>query len=275
MLPEPLFWKVHMYGVMVAVGILCALGVLYLHGKKMKVGTELIDFFFYDAVASIIFGFGFAAVCQAFYNYLENPEAGFHLDGGITFLGGMLGGAAFFLGVYYLRRKKHERKFIEMLSVFPCSITIAHGFGRIGCFFAGCCHGVETDSWLGIKFPRLPKPVYPTQLFEAAFLFILFGVLTYLIFKKQYRCNMPVYLMSYGAFRFLIEFIRGDDRGTFVGSLSPSQFWSVIMVIGGMILLIYLKKKDKDLREAEEYRNVYGEARQSFDEEAQEDSATK
>ena len=55
---------------------------------------------------------------------------------------------------------------------------------------------------------------------------ILFAVCSYLLLKKQFRHNMTVYLIGYGIFRFLIEFIRGDDRGKLFGLLSPSQFWS-------------------------------------------------
>ena len=94
MLPDALFWKVHMYGIMVALGVLAAFGVLYLYNKKMKIDLSFTDFLFYDGIVSVLLGFGCAALFQGVYNYIENPAAGFSLKGGITFLGGMLGGAA-------------------------------------------------------------------------------------------------------------------------------------------------------------------------------------
>ena len=102
MLPNPLFWKVHMYGIMIAVGVLAAFLVLYGYGKKLKINSKLLDFVYYDAIVSIVLGFGCAALTQAFYDYLEHPENGFHLSGGITFMGGMVGGTALFFLFYAL-----------------------------------------------------------------------------------------------------------------------------------------------------------------------------
>ena len=137
MLPNPLFWKVHMYGIMIAVGVLAAFLVLYGYGKKLKINSKLLDFVYYDAIVSIVLGFGCAALTQAFYDYLEHPENGFHLSGGITFMGGMVGGTALFFLFYALFRKfRQGTHFSDVLSLIPCCILVAHGFGRIGCFFA-------------------------------------------------------------------------------------------------------------------------------------------
>ena len=139
----------------------------------------------------------------------------------MTFIGGLIGGVACFLAIYFIFRKKYTARLYEVISLLPCSILIAHAFGRIGCFFAGCCYGKETDSFLGVQFPDLPHPVHPTQLYEAAFLFVLFAVSVYLILKKDFKHNLSLYLIAYGVFRFLIEYVRGDDRGELVGFVSP------------------------------------------------------
>ena len=117
----------------------------------------------------------------------------------------------------------------------PCCITVAHAFGRIGCFFAGCCYGRETDSVLGVHFKYVSGNRLPTQLFEAAFLFLLFAVLTLLVLKWKCPYTMSVYLVAYGIFRFIIEFFRGDDRGQiFGGALSPSQVGSIVYLLLGI-----------------------------------------
>ena len=243
MLPNPIFWKVHMYGVMIAVGILCGFLVLYLYSKRLSIEEKLVDFSFYNGVGAIAFGFAAAAFFQAIYNYIKNPQAGFHLGNGITFIGGLLGGAGFFLIVYFILRKKMDLHLLKILPVIPCVITVAHGFGRIGCFFAGCCYGKETDSIFGVTFPGMRHAVHPTQLYEAVFLLALFGVISYLLLKKKFYNTMPLYLVAYGVFRFLIEFLRGDDRGKFIGIFSPSQFWSLVMTIGGVAMFILFYKK--------------------------------
>ena len=232
-----------MYGVMIGIGLLLCFLVLFKFFKVKGIQQEFTDFVFYNGVVSIAVGFGAAAVFQALYNYIENPEAGFHFTGGITFIGGLIGGAACFLIIYFIFRKKYTSRLIDVLSIIPSCILIAHGFGRIGCFFAGCCHGIETDSFLGVKFPELENPVYPTQLYEAIFLFIMFAICSYLVIKKDYKHNLSLYLITYGIFRFLIEFIRGDERGEFLKIMSPSQFWSVLMVILGVALFFILEKQ--------------------------------
>ena len=63
-----------MYGIMIAVGVLAAFLVLYGYGKKLKINSKLLDFVYYDAIVSIVLGFGCAALTQAFYDYLEHPE---------------------------------------------------------------------------------------------------------------------------------------------------------------------------------------------------------
>lgn len=240
MLPDPIFLNIRMYGVMIAVGILCAFLTLFYLTKKKGVDVRFTDFIFYNGIASIVVGFGFATLFQSTYNYIKNPSAGFELGSGMTFIGGLIGGVACFLAIYFIFRKKYTARLYEVISLLPCSILIAHAFGRIGCFFAGCCYGKETDSFLGVQFPDLPHPVHPTQLYEAAFLFVLFAVSVYLILKKDFKHNLSLYLIAYGVFRFLIEYVRGDDRGELVGFVSPSQFWSIFMVVAGVAIIFVM-----------------------------------
>ena len=246
MLPNPLFLNVHMYGIMIAVGILFAFLVLFRYSKKLGLPGKLTDLVYYDGIVSILLGFGFAALFQATYNYIEHPENGFHLGEGITFLGGMIGGTVVYLIIWMIFRKKVPGNLYYIMPVIPCMITVGHAFGRIGCFFAGCCYGKPTDSIFGVQFPgayfeQLGK-VHPTQLYEAAFLFVLFGVLTWLLLKKKFQYTMTVYLASYGVFRFLIEFLRYDDRGQLGKLLSPSQTMSLVF-LGLAVLAFFLQRK--------------------------------
>lgn len=242
MLPDPLFGSVHMYGIMVAVGVLACFAVLFRFGRKNRMPEKMLDFIFYTGIAAVALGFGAAAVCQSFYNWLEHPEYGFRFDGGITFIGGLAGGILCFLLSYAIFRKKLPARLWDGLPLMSCCVVIAHGFGRIGCFFAGCCYGKHTGTFLDVHFPEIPETVLPTQLYEAAFLFLLFALFAWMYLKKKSGLIFPVYLMSYGAFRFAIEFLRGDDRGTFIGALSPSQFWSAVMILAGAAAWFLVKK---------------------------------
>ena len=237
MLPDKILGLFHMYGLMIGVGILACFGLLFWFGKAKKVEEKFLDFIFYNGIASIAVGFGAAALFQAVYNYIDHPEKGFQF-GGITFIGGFIGGALFFLAVYFILRSRLTGRLTSALSIIPCCITVGHAFGRIGCFFAGCCYGKPTDSFLGVRFPGLAHPVHATQLYEAIFLFLLFGVCTFLLFKFHFKHNLSVYFISYGIFRFFNEYLRGDDRGELVGFISPSQFWSLGLILTGVVVLV-------------------------------------
>lgn len=252
MLPEPIFLNVHMYGVMVAIGILCAFAILLWLCRKKQIDSKFADFLFYNSLISIAVGFCFAALFQAVYDYIKNPASGFCFNGGLTFIGGLIGGVVCFLSIYFIFREKYVTRLYSVISILPCSILIAHAFGRIGCFFAGCCYGKETNFFIGVVFPGLTHPVHPTQLYEAAFLFLLFAVCIYFVTKKDFKYNLSLYLVAYGVFRFLIEFIRDDDRGSFIGTLTPSQFWSVIMVFSGICVFFVAKKINRRMEQNEE-----------------------
>ena len=254
MYPDKILGIFHLYGLMIAVGILACFGTLTLCGKKFKIEEKFIDFVYFNAIVAIALGFGAAALFQATYNYIENPADGFKF-GGITFIGGLIGGIVSFLGGYAIFRKRYQSRVTDILSIAPCCILIAHAFGRIGCFFAGCCHGPETDAWYGIYMYAsslgYKAKVVPTHLFEAIFLFALFAICFILLWKKKFRYNLSVYLIAYGIFRFGLEYVRADDRGSFIPGITPSQFWSILMVVSGIGLIFLMrwlfKKRDAEL----------------------------
>lgn len=262
MYPDEILGLFHLYGLMIGIGILCCFLMFFYYGKKRKMDGSFIDFVFYNAILSIVFGFFAAALFQATYNYIENPEKGFELGEGITFIGGLIGGVAIFLAVYFILRKKLKGRVLDILSYAPACITIAHAFGRIGCLFAGCCHGARTDAWYGIHMHTSEfgyAKVVPTQLFEALFLFALCAVIFILVMKWDFKHGMSVYLIAYGLFRFGIEYARSDDRGALVWGISPSQFWSILMValgIGLIFFVDYFWKKRKAEQEKQEIESV-------------------
>lgn len=151
-----------------------------------------------------------AFIGALFFDYLVHG----HL-GGFTFYGGLVSGAIVFL--IFLRI--YNLNIYKFLNLLIPSVIIGHAVGRIGCFLAGCCYGKPTDSLLGVIFPAgslsslkygMGTRVHPTQLYESVFLFLLFIVIIKLVpFYKRFG----IYLTGYGLFRFLIEFLRGDNRG--------------------------------------------------------------
>lgn len=235
---------VTLYGICIAIGILVCIVVLRWLGKKTNVDKKFLDFVETTAYVAILLGFFFAKLFQAVYDFIDSGKFDF-MNAGITFIGGLIGGAGTFIFIYMIFRKKLTGRIVDVLPIVPCCITVAHAFGRIGCFFAGCCGGrkaVEGDFFyfLAMKFPE-EGLVYPTQLFEAFFLFVLFGVLLLLVLKKNFKYGFSIYLGAYGIWRFFLEFLRDDYRGEFIPGLTPSQFWSIIMVLGAVPVYFLIK----------------------------------
>lgn len=239
--------EVKMYGICIAVGILVCLAVFFIYTKHKKMSTIMQDFSFFVAIIAIVAGFGFSALYQSVYIWITD---GVFQYSGITVMGGLIGGAAAFIVVYFVGGKfyftgnnlgLHKREFNKLLLVAPCCIAVAHAFGRIGCLCAGCCYGMEHEGGFTILMHGVNR--IPVQLYESLFLFALFAVLSVLYFK---RCNilMQIYLISYGVWRFIIEYFRDDvsERGFFLG-LFPSQWQSIIFIAGGIGLLIFYAVK--------------------------------
>lgn len=251
----------NMYGLCIGIGIIACLAFLNYACKKLGIDSKFENFVEWNALIAIVLGFCSASLFQSFYNFLENPKGGFHLTSNFTFIGGLIGGVASFLIIYFAYgKKKYGAHLLDLLPIAACCILVAHAFGRIGCFCAGCCYGKEVPphTLFAMKMPRIDENyassadwpwLYPTQLFESAFLFIMFGICAFITVNKKYKYTMPIYLISYGVFRFLIEFIRDDDRGSLIPGLTPSQFFSIIMVLGGIALFIILPKLYKKREE--------------------------
>lgn len=246
--------KIDMYTIFLCIGILAALLSFRFFSDYKKMYWKLQNFSIIVAVFSIVGGYGSAVLFQAFYNFLDDTSKGFQINSGTgaTFYGGLIGGAGLFLALYFglgklfFKNKEHISGFFDIANIAAAAIAAAHGFGRIGCFMAGCCYGRPTEAWYGVYFSSYGIKAVPVQLFEAIFLFALFGFFWYRIVKRK-SCNLPLYMMLYGVWRFVIEFFRSDDRGaTIVKFLSPSQLIAILMVIGAVGLFFgerYIEKK--------------------------------
>lgn len=266
MYPYSVFWGIDLYTIFLCVGIIAALLTFRFFSDRKKTYWKLQNFTIVTGVLSIVGGYGSAVLFQGIYNFLDDTSKGFVLDNntGATFYGGLIGGAASFLLIYFgigaliFKNKIHIKNFFDIANIAAASIAIAHAFGRLGCFMAGCCHGAETDAWYGVYFDYYEIKAVPIQLFEAIFLFALFAFFCYRIVKRK-SCNLPLYMMLYGVWRFTIEFFRADDRGaTIVSFLTPSQFIAILMVLGSIGLFFgehYIEKKwsivDKDADKTE------------------------
>ncbi|MDE6691607.1 MAG: prolipoprotein diacylglyceryl transferase [Clostridia bacterium] len=255
---------VQYYGLCMALGIILCFAFLYFAMQKFNYNDEAIDKLLIIGICATAFGVFMAMVFQALYDYIAHPSEGFKLGEAMTFYGGLIGGVVSFLAVWNLYvfviaprtkikllQNNMNASLTDALQLAPIGLTIAHAFGRLGCTFAGCCHGGETTAWYGIwmylsrntsGYATSPAvKVVPTQLFECLFLLVLTAVMIILLFKFKFKYNLGVYAIAYGVWRFVIEFVRKDYRGSFIGAVTPSQFWSIIIVILGIAYFFIYK----------------------------------
>jgi phosphatidylglycerol:prolipoprotein diacylglycerol transferase len=172
--------------------------------------------------------------------------------GGLTYYGGLL--FASISGVLLLRRDRFPVwKACDLASV---GIAMGLGFGRMGCLLAGCCFGSRYDGPLGLSFPgwspasrahfkagelesaaHLSHSVHPTQVYESAMSFAVVAFLMlYLQSRKRYDGQVFVWFLAlYALGRFLLEFLRADDRGGIAG-LSTSQWVGVAIVAIAVVI---------------------------------------
>lgn len=240
-------FTVYMYGLMIAIGVVAAYLSAAHFAKKQGLDAEkILDLVIWCLISGFL-GSKILYCLTILPELVKDPASvvrnlgdGWVVYGGI--LGGILG-ASLFCKKYKLDARKY-------FDIGLPSVALAQGFGRIGCFFAGCCYGARTSLPIGITFHNsdfAPNGVslLPTQLISSVLDFLLFAVLVRVLKRKKADGQVAaLYLLLYSAGRFVLEFFRGDlGRGS-VGALSTSQFISVFTFAAGLILFIRLRHKE-------------------------------
>lgn len=238
MYPYDLFLGMDMYEILIVLAFFAALIYFRFWADRQRFGVKLQNLCIFGAMFAIIGGYGAAVLAQAFYNFLDDGVFEIVTGTGATFYGGLIGGALVFLAIYFvgghLLKVDPVGHFFAVSEIAGGAIALAHGIGRIGCLFAGCCHGKVTDAWYGIYNVTLGVKTVPVQLFEALFLFALAAFLTWQLWRGK-QGNLGLYLAIYAVWRFLVEYLRSDDRGQSpIPFLSPSQLTAVLLLLIGV-----------------------------------------
>jgi phosphatidylglycerol:prolipoprotein diacylglycerol transferase len=178
-------------------------------------------------------------------------------NGGLAYYGGLIAAGA--AGLWFLKREHFPlgKTCDAVATVLPIGLF----FGRLGCFYGGCCFGTVTDRRFGISFPAysaasekhfrdgllaskaLPSlPVHPTQLYEAGgCLVIAFVLAAWLHPRKRFDGQVLLaFLGLYALLRFGLEYLRDDDRGGLLG-LSTSQL--IGLLISALVAWLWARAK--------------------------------
>lgn len=238
-------FTVYGYGLMIAIGILAAYAMTEHLAKKRGLNPDRM---FWLVIYAVVFGFAGAKILYIITripDLASDPAILEDLADGWVIYGGIIGGILGIRAAAYV----YKEDFFDYLDIAAPAVALAQGFGRIGCFLAGCCYGIEYDGIFSVTFHTseyAPNDValLPTQLISSALDFAHF-ILLYQIFRKAKKRGLVIgtYLTCYSIGRFILEYFRGDlIRGT-VGVFSTSQFISFFICAAGVIILFYMTKK--------------------------------
>ncbi len=242
---------VYTYGVLLAAAYLAGLQLATTRARARSLDpARVMDLGIIIIVAAIL-GAKLLLFAVDFNFYWTHPGEVFSLarSGGVFYGGLILAVAASF---WYLAR--HKMPLWATCDVFAPGIALGHAVGRLGCLFAGCCYGRPTTMPWGIVFSDpfaasyvgtpLGVPLQPTQIYESVGELIILAIL--LVGERRGKSfdgrTFWVWVLLYGILRFVVEFFRGDERGSLLG-LSTSQFISLVLVPLSVIMLIRLARR--------------------------------
>jgi phosphatidylglycerol:prolipoprotein diacylglycerol transferase len=242
---------IYSYGVLLAASYLLGLRLAMSRAKKWGLeASRVLDLGIYIIIAALVG----AKVMLVVVDY---DKVTFSLDylmsiarSGGVFYGGLI--LSVVVAFWYIA--KHKMPFWTTCDIFAPGIALGHVTGRLGCFAAGCCYGKATTVPWAVIFTNpaaaanvgtpLGIPLHPTQLYEAGAELLILGAL--LLAERRGRGfagrTFWAYMFLYAVSRFIIEFYRGDPRGTVFGALSTSQFISVVLAPLAIGMLVWLSR---------------------------------
>jgi phosphatidylglycerol---prolipoprotein diacylglyceryl transferase len=240
------FWslEIRYYGLVYAIGFLVLLYTLIGVSKNKRI-KGFDDNAAYDVTLYIILGSIFLArlFFELIYNlkdFISYPwQFFFFWNGGMSFHGGIIGGA---IGALYFCRKR-KINFYDIADIVIIPFSLFLGLGRIANFINGELPGKITNVWWAVKFPGYQGYRHPSQLYEAAKNFFIFGVLMWGRSFKNLKKGTIFwsFVGLYGLLRFLVTFYREAEYYFF--GIGIGQWLSLLMVpIAGLMLYRIYRK---------------------------------
>lgn len=245
-------FSVRWYGIAYVLGFLGAGALMYLTARrwKLRFSEEALLTVALCVIVGVVLGGRLGYVL--FYGngyYFQHPlEILAFNQGGMSFHGGLLGALAGGIPAALITRIPY----LTLADLASIGTPIGLFFGRCANFVNGELWGAPTDAPWGVVFGGAAglMPRHPSQLYEA----LLEGVVIFCVLYALSRRLPPrprgtflgVFLLMYGTFRFLVEFVREPDAQLgylWGGWLTMGQVLSVPLIIGGILVLIYAAKR--------------------------------
>lgn len=231
--------QVPLYGIFIIISFICGLFVVYGNAKRFNFRVEEIISLLIFVILGAIFG-------AKYYTFLANPK---EFNGIFNFEKVGLSSYGAVIGIIILLivfSKLYKKSFKHLILIMLPSIPLMYGIGKIGCFFAGCCYGIEYNGPLSIIYNysySAPSGIelFPVQLLEAV---VFIGIFIYVFYKSK-KDNYDYFvvgqvLMLCGISKFLLDFLRKNQMKQV---LTVNQIVSIIFVLIGICLLIIKRNK--------------------------------
>jgi phosphatidylglycerol:prolipoprotein diacylglycerol transferase len=254
--------KIFGYGLMLFVAFLASMNLAAWRARRERLDPELI----YDLSVWVFVGGLLGArlfyVVQYWGDRIHTIADIFRIwEGGIVLYGSIIGGT----GAFFLFRAIRPFPLLPLLDVVAPSLALGIALGRIGCFLNGCCYGDRCTLPWAVAFPHdspawrehvaagvIPAsspwslPVHPTQLYSAIDgLVLLFLLTAYYPLRRRDGAVMALLMVTYPVTRFLIEYLRNDEK-VFLFGLTISQNISVLLLGAGLLFWFWLERRGSD-----------------------------
>lgn len=234
---------IHTYGVLVAAGFLVGLTVAARRAKTEGIDPDHITDL---GVWLIISGMAGAKILHMIL-YWPDVVAGWRQSGvkslreGFVFYGGFIG--ASLAAILYARVKRLP--LWKIADACAPSVALGHAFGRVGCFFNGCCYGKACTLPWAVRYPHdhvmQSVPVHPTQIYEAVGNVGIFLALSAFYRHKRFDGQIWwLYVLSYGLLRFVVEFFRGDYGKYYFSVFTTAHFIAALMIVVAGVALVHI-----------------------------------
>ncbi len=243
-----LFGKdIGVYGLIAVTALIAGGIIINIRAKKRNISNEDAFYMYLFAIIGMLIGAKLLAVIvnlpemiKHYHDLINHTKAYIYqyIIVGMVFYGGLIGG---FVGALVYSRL-YRVPFPDYLDILIPAIPLIHGISRIGCFFAGCCYGIECAPPLGIAFKNsigAPNGVYllPVQLIESFINILVFIVLSVYTKKNRKVKTAGLYFILYSSARFILEYFRGDEIRGKVWIFTTSQYIALALIVTGSIFI--------------------------------------
>ncbi len=235
------------YGTMLVLGLTA--GTMWCIHEGTRRGHQpaiFIDFAIYALLGGIL-GARLLYVALDWGSYSGHPQSVLALwEGGLSFHGGVIGAV---LAVLVFAHR-YRKSFLELADIASPGLALGYSFGRLGCFFNGCCYGTSTNLPWGVVFPHattqsgvpLLGPLHPTQIYGSLASLVIFAIL-YLLRDRTTRVGhlFLTYIILYSGYRFFLEELRYGVTGApmpFLPDFTQGQVASVLLILFAAITML-------------------------------------